>query len=89
MAFGQESDDPNKRYVGNKPSVTILLDKLDPFVLGQLVALYEHRTYVNSVLLDINAFDQYGVEQGKVMAEDYAQKLSSDTDYFGVLQELM
>ncbi|NNM13261.1 MAG: glucose-6-phosphate isomerase [Gammaproteobacteria bacterium] len=74
LAFGQDSEDLNKRYPGNHPSVTITLAKLSPFSLGQLIALYEHKTYVASVILNINAFDQYGVEQGKVMAEEYYQK---------------
>jgi glucose-6-phosphate isomerase len=74
LAFGQKSDDLNKRYPGNHPSVMIKIEKLTPFSLGQLIALYEHKTYVASVILNINAFDQYGVEQGKVMAEEYYQK---------------
>ena len=74
LAYGQENEDLNKRYPGNHPSVTIEIDKLSPFSLGQLIALYEHKTYVASVVLNINAFDQYGVEQGKVMAEEYYQK---------------
>jgi len=74
LAYGQDSEDLNKRYPGNHPSVTIELKKLSPFSLGQLIALYEHKTYVASVILNINAFDQYGVEQGKVMAEEYYQK---------------
>jgi len=87
MAFGQDSDDPNKCYSGNHPSVTLLLEELNPYNLGQLIALYEHRTYVNAVLLDINAFDQYGVEQGKVMAEAYSKKLSAMDDYSAVLDK--
>ena len=74
LAYGQESKDSNKRYPGNHPSVTIEIEKLTPFSLGQLIALYEHKVYVASVILNINAFDQYGVEQGKVMAEEYYQK---------------
>ena len=74
LAFGQKSDDLNKRYPGNHPSVTIEIEKLSPFSLGQLIALYEHKVFVSSVILNINAFDQYGVEQGKVMAEEYYQK---------------
>jgi len=75
MAFGQEDANPNRCYPGNHPSVMIKLKELTPFTLGQLVALYEHRTYVNAVMLDINAFDQFGVEQGKLMAEEYFHKM--------------
>ena len=74
LAYGQESEDLNKRYPGNHPSVTIEIEKLSSFSLGQLIALYEHKVFVSSVILNINAFDQYGVEQGKVMAEEYYQK---------------
>lgn len=77
MAFGQENTDPNHYYPGNHPSVMLTLKELTPYSLGQLVALYEHRTYVNAVLLNINAFDQYGVELGKVMAEEYFQNFDN------------
>ena len=53
---------------GNRPSNTLLMDMLTPRRLGALLALYEHRTFVQSALLDINAFDQYGVEHGKKLA---------------------
>lgn len=65
---GQDSDDPNKQYPGNRPSITILLDRLDPVHLGALIAFYEHRTFVNATLMGINPFDQFGVELGKAMA---------------------
>lgn len=57
-----------RRYRGNQPSTTILLDELNPFSLGALIALYEHKVFVMSVIWDINPFDQWGVELGKVMA---------------------
>ena len=62
---GQASDDPQRNYPGNRPSTTILLDRLDPRSLGALIAFYEHRTFANAVLLGINPFDQFGVELGK------------------------
>jgi glucose-6-phosphate isomerase len=65
---GKESDDPHRSYPGNRPSSTILLDRLDPRTLGSLLAFYEHRTFANAVLLGINPFDQFGVELGKEIA---------------------
>lgn len=57
-----------KQYAGNQPSTTILLDELNPYSLGMLIALYEHKVFVQSVLWNINAFDQWGVEKGKEIA---------------------
>lgn len=64
---GNEAPD-YRRYRGNQPSTTILLDELNPYALGALIALYEHKVFVMSVIWDINPFDQWGVELGKVMA---------------------
>ncbi|WP_294279019.1 glucose-6-phosphate isomerase [uncultured Sphingomonas sp.] len=66
---GKTVDDPARSYSGNRPSSTILLDTLDPRTLGALIAFYEHRVFVNGVLLGINSFDQFGVELGKEMAK--------------------
>ena len=68
LANGQGSDDPHRRYPGNRPSTLFLLDALTPHSLGMLVALYEHSVYLQSVLWGINAFDQFGVELGKQVA---------------------
>ena len=57
-----------KTFSGNRPSSTLLLDRLDPTTLGALIAFYEHRTFVAAVLLEINPFDQWGVELGKELA---------------------
>ncbi|MET0239904.1 MAG: glucose-6-phosphate isomerase [Sphingobium sp.] len=65
---GKESDDPARSYPGNRPSSTILIDELTPHALGALIAFYEHRTFVNGVLMGINSFDQFGVELGKEIA---------------------
>jgi len=71
-------DEPaHKRYKGNQPCTTILLDKLDPFSFGQLIALYEHKVYVESVIWDINPFDQWGVELGKKVATELLEPLIS------------
>jgi len=72
LMAGRVSDDPQRAYAGNRPSATILLERLDPRSLGALVAFYEQRTFANAVLLGINPFDQFGVELGK----DIARKLS-------------
>ncbi len=59
----------HKTFGGNKPSNTILITELDPYTLGQLVALYEHKIFVQGVIWNINSFDQWGVELGKVLAQ--------------------
>lgn len=69
LMAGRASDDGARHYPGDRPSTTILLDALDPFSLGALIAFYEHRTFVNAALLGINPFDQFGVELGKAMAK--------------------
>ena len=69
---GRSSDDPQRNYPGNRPSATILLDRLDARSLGALIAFYEHRTFANAVLLGINPFDQFGVELGKDIARRLA-----------------
>ena len=55
-------------FPGNRPSTTLVYERLDPYTLGQIVALYEHRTFVEGVILGINSFDQWGVELGKELA---------------------
>ena len=72
---GRESDDPQRSYAGNRPSATILLDRLDARSLGALIAFYEHRTFANAVLLGINPFDQFGVELGKDIAQGLGEGL--------------
>ncbi|CAA9540154.1 MAG: Glucose-6-phosphate isomerase [uncultured Sphingosinicella sp.] len=69
LMAGKQADDPARSYSGDRPSTTLLLDRLDPSRLGALIAFYEHRTFVNAVLLGINPFDQFGVELGKEMAK--------------------
>ena len=59
---------PHRVFTGNRPSITLLYPLLDPFMLGQLVALYEHRVFVEAAIWDINAYDQWGVELGKELA---------------------
>jgi len=59
---------PHKVFSGNRPSTTLVYDRLDPFTLGRIIALYEHRVFVEAQLFGINAFDQWGVELGKELA---------------------
>ncbi|WP_440871176.1 glucose-6-phosphate isomerase [Acinetobacter baumannii] len=77
LAFGNQAlsnDELNnlptyKKYEGNQPSSTILLKELNPYSLGMLIALYEHKVFVQSVIWNINPFDQWGVEKGKQIAD--------------------
>ena len=59
---------PHRVFTGNRPSLTLVYKKLDPYTLGRLIALYEHRVFVEAAIWDINAFDQWGVELGKELA---------------------
>ena len=59
---------PHKVFPGNRPTLTLVHKKLDAFAFGRLVALYEHRVFVEAQLFGINAFDQWGVELGKELA---------------------
>lgn len=76
LAFGNQALDEQelqdlpeyKQYAGNQPSTTILLNELNPYSLGMLIALYEHKVFVQSVMWNINPFDQWGVEKGKEIA---------------------
>ena len=90
LAFGKTAEEiaaegtpaavvPHKVMPGNRPSSTILAPKLTPSVLGQLVALYEHTVFVEGTIWDIDSFDQWGVELGKVMAKELAPILT-DTE---------
>jgi glucose-6-phosphate isomerase len=69
---------PHRVFAGNRPTSSILLDRLAPAALGALIALYEHKVYVESVIWEINAFDQWGVELGKSLAERILAELDGD-----------
>ncbi|GIF20689.1 glucose-6-phosphate isomerase [Actinoplanes tereljensis] len=88
LAFGKTLDQvkaegssdtvaPHRVMQGNHPTTTIVAPKLTPAVLGQLIALYEHITFTQGTIWEINSFDQWGVELGKVMANQLAPKLTS------------
>ncbi len=89
LAFGKTADEvkregtpdwlvPHRTFPGNRPSNTILLDQLTPEALGKLVALYEHSVFTQGVIWNIDSFDQWGVELGKVLAKRIIPELSSD-----------
>ncbi|TYR16451.1 glucose-6-phosphate isomerase [Corynebacterium urealyticum] len=91
LAFGRTADElraagtpeeliPHKEMPGNQPSTTILADMLTPRSLGGLIALYEHITFVQSVIWGINAFDQWGVEFGKLQASDLLPAVRGTAD---------
>lgn len=105
LAFGNQALDTSeiadlpmyKQYEGNQPSSTILLQELNPYSLGMLIALYEHKVFVQSVLWNINPFDQWGVEKGKEIANQLLPILNGeqtdlsklDTSTQGLIQILM
>jgi glucose-6-phosphate isomerase len=91
LAFGKTADEvraegtpdwlvPHRTFPGNRPSTTILADQLTPRILGALVALYEHSVFVQGVIWDIDSFDQWGVELGKVLAQRIVPELSAPVD---------
>ena len=69
----------HKIFEGNKPTNTILIDKLTPRTLGQLIAMYEHKVFVQGTIWGVNQFDQWGVELGKQLAKNILPELTSDT----------
>ncbi|MFW2586785.1 glucose-6-phosphate isomerase [Sagittula sp. SSi028] len=70
-------------FSGNRPSTTLIYDKLDPETLGKIVALYEHRVFVEGVILGINSYDQWGVELGKELATALGPLVSGDAPIEG------
>jgi len=87
-----ESLRPHKVFPGNKPSNTLVYERLTPETLGALIAAYEHRTFVEGVIWGINSFDQWAVELGKQLARRVASELETQaigTDHDGSTRELM
>jgi len=91
LAFGKTADEvraegvaealvPHRTFPGNRPSTTILAEALTPAVLGALIALYEHAVFTQGVVWDINPFDQWGVELGKVLAGRIVKELEAPAD---------
>lgn len=93
LAFGNQALDQKelndlpeyKQYEGNQPSTTLLLDELNPYSLGMLISLYEHKVFVQSVMWNINPFDQWGVEKGKEIANQILPVLNGTQDDFSQL----
>jgi glucose-6-phosphate isomerase len=75
---------PHKTFQGNHPTTTILAKRLTPFVLGQLIALYEHKVFVQGAVWNIDSFDQWGVELGKVLAKRVEPALTQGADVPGL-----
>jgi glucose-6-phosphate isomerase len=91
LAFGKTADElraegvaealvPHRSFEGNRPSNTLLLDKLTPAALGKLVALYEHVVFTQAAIWQINPFDQWGVELGKVLAQRIVGELEGNAE---------
>jgi glucose-6-phosphate isomerase len=91
LAFGKTADEvraegvaealvPHRTFPGNRPSNTLMLERLTPAALGKLIALYEHSVFTQGVIWDVNPFDQWGVELGKVLANRIAPELESPTE---------
>jgi glucose-6-phosphate isomerase len=88
LAFGKTADEvraegvpkalvPHRTFEGNRPSNTLLLERLTPAALGKLVALYEHNVFTQAAIWDINPFDQWGVELGKALAQRIVPELAA------------
>lgn len=77
---------PHKVFAGNQPSTTIILPRIVPYYLGMLLALYEHKVFVQGVIWGINSFDQWGVELGKQLAGRLLPALTGETDSEGLDQ---
>ncbi|MFD3688400.1 glucose-6-phosphate isomerase [Nocardiopsis sp. NPDC058631] len=95
LAFGRTAEEvadegvppelvPHRTFAGNHPTTTILADRLSPSVLGQLIALYEHKVFVQGAVWNINSFDQWGVQLGKILAERVEPALSEGADVPGL-----
>jgi glucose-6-phosphate isomerase len=69
---------PHRTFPGNRPSNTILMERLTPHSLGALIALYEHKVFVQGVIWDVNSFDQWGVELGKALAQNIQSELTGE-----------
>ncbi len=89
LAMGKTKDEakrlaPHRVFAGNRPTLTLAYKKLDPFTLGRLIALYEHRVFVEAAIWGINAFDQWGVELGKELATGLQPVVAGKTSTEGL-----
>jgi glucose-6-phosphate isomerase len=71
---------PHRVFSGNRPTNTLLLQRLTPAALGKLVALYEHNVFTQGAIWDVDSFDQWGVELGKVLAQRIIPELENETE---------
>ena len=89
LAMGKSKDEakrlaPHRVFTGNRPTLTLAYKTLDPYTLGRLIALYEHRVFVEAAIWDINAFDQWGVELGKELATGLQPVVEGKTSTAGL-----
>jgi len=95
MGGKENKDEPYRNFSGNRPTTTILLDELSPRTLGMLIALYEHKIFVQGIIWNIDSFDQWGVELGKVLAKTLEGELKSgkpgqhDASTLGLMQHIL
>lgn len=96
MQGDPNTEEPHRNFEGNRPSSTILLDQLDAYHLGGLLALYEHKVFVQGVIWNVNSFDQWGVELGKKLAAPITQALENketleglDSSTQGLIQHIL
>ncbi|MBJ7519068.1 MAG: glucose-6-phosphate isomerase [Solirubrobacteraceae bacterium] len=75
LAFGKTAEEPARSFDGNRPTTTILVNRLEPRTLGALIAYYEHKVFVQGAIWEIDSFDQWGVELGKVLAQQIIPEL--------------
>jgi glucose-6-phosphate isomerase len=80
LAFGSESLEPHRVFAGNRPTNTILAEQLTPATLGKLIALYEHSVFTQGAIWNIDSFDQWGVELGKVLADVILPELEGEPE---------
>jgi glucose-6-phosphate isomerase len=75
---GASSENPFRVFQGNRPTNSFLIKKITPYTLGQMIALYEHKIFVQGVIWNIYSFDQWGVELGKVLAKEILPELQTE-----------
>ncbi|MCB1556977.1 MAG: glucose-6-phosphate isomerase, partial [Alphaproteobacteria bacterium] len=87
--LAHSDNDRQKVFPGNRPSSTILLDRLDAYHLGQLIALYEHKVFVQGIIWHLNSFDQWGVELGKTVTKGILEDMAAGRSNIPLAQEIL
>jgi glucose-6-phosphate isomerase len=77
---GKEHENPYRVFTGNRPTNSFLIKKITPYTLGQMIALYEHKIFVQGVIWNIYSFDQWGVELGKKLAMNILPELENEQE---------